>query len=123
MLDYQCTKIQQRPSVVFQSFVCLVGFLTFSSTNRLTILHAATHETERGDHDLSEPVTFILTPTQTVRVPVDLSRHTSPTKSPMNVVVDSTLNKQVGVEPGSGITVLAFMLCVLWVGLNMSSSQ
>ena len=43
-------------------FVCLVGFLTTSSTNRLyrgraprqerlTILRAATHETELGDHD------------------------------------------------------------------------
>ena len=43
-------------------FVCLVGFLTSSSTTRLyrgraprqerlTILRAATHETELGDHD------------------------------------------------------------------------
>ena len=40
-------------------FVCLVGFLTSSSTTmlyrgrvpRLTILRAATHETEWGDHD------------------------------------------------------------------------
>ena len=43
-------------------FVCLFGFLTFSSTTRLyrgrapgqeclTILRAATHETELGDHD------------------------------------------------------------------------
>ena len=43
-------------------FVCLFGFLTSSSTTRLyrgraprqerlTILHAATHETELGDHD------------------------------------------------------------------------
>ena len=48
-------------------FVCLVGFLTSSSTTRLyrgraprqeclTILRAATHETELGDHDLSQPV-------------------------------------------------------------------
>ena len=45
-----------------QLFVCLVGFLTSSSTTRLyrrraprqerlTILRAATHETELGDHD------------------------------------------------------------------------
>ena len=43
-------------------FVCLFGFLTSSSTTRLyrgraprqerlTILRAATHETELGDHD------------------------------------------------------------------------
>ena len=40
-------------------FVCLIGFLTSSSTTRLhrpkterlTILRAATHETELGDHD------------------------------------------------------------------------
>ena len=43
-------------------FVCLAGFLTSSSitrsiswtgpkTERLTILRAATHETELGDHD------------------------------------------------------------------------
>ena len=33
-------------------FVCLFGFLTSSlSTRRLTILRAATHETELGDHD------------------------------------------------------------------------
>ena len=47
---------------LFVLFVCLVGFLTSSSTTRLyrgraprqerlTILRAATHETELGDHD------------------------------------------------------------------------
>ena len=46
----------------FQELVCLFGFLTSSSTTRLyrgraprqerlTILRAATHETELGDHD------------------------------------------------------------------------
>ena len=46
----------------FVCFVCLFGFLTSSSTTRLyrgraprqerlTILRAATHETELGDHD------------------------------------------------------------------------
>ena len=48
--------------VTFCLFVCLFGFLTSSSTTRLyrgraprqerlTILRAATHETELGDHD------------------------------------------------------------------------
>ena len=49
-------------SRAFSGFVCLVGFLTSLSTTRLyrgraprqerlTILRAATHETELGDHD------------------------------------------------------------------------
>ena len=54
--------IAELPSGVFIFFVCLFGFLTSSSTTRLyrgraprqerlTILRAATHETELGDHD------------------------------------------------------------------------
>ena len=48
--------------MIMKRFVCLFGFLTSSSTTRLyrgrvprqerlTILRAATHETELGDHD------------------------------------------------------------------------
>ena len=60
---------------LFFVFVCLVGFLTSSSTSRLyrgraprqrlTILRAATHETELGDHDYHDGH-IILTPTQPV---------------------------------------------------------
>ena len=55
-------KKQVYSPVRFCLFVCLFGFLTSSSTTRLyrgraprqerlTILRAATHETELGDHD------------------------------------------------------------------------
>ena len=60
------------------AFFCLVGFLTSSSTTRLyrgraprqerlTILRAATHETELGDHDFCLSRSMIIqTPTQPV---------------------------------------------------------
>ena len=58
-------------------FVCLFGFLTSSSTTRLyrgrapkqerlTILRAATHETELGDHDFCLSRSHYTTPTQPV---------------------------------------------------------
>ena len=54
--------IKGQPGIRVGGFVCLFGFLTSSSTTRLyrgraprqerlTILRAATHETELGDHD------------------------------------------------------------------------
>ena len=62
LFHFQGSVIQNLAVVSVFVFVCLVGFLTSSSTTRLyrgraprqerlTILRAATHETELGDHD------------------------------------------------------------------------
>ena len=62
--DFECFRVITSVFLllIFFLFVCLFGFLTSSSTTRLyrgraprqerlTILRAATHETELGDHD------------------------------------------------------------------------
>ena len=60
--DALMLKLAREPHLRHSSLFCLFGFLTSSSTTRLyrgraprqerlTILRAATHETELGDHD------------------------------------------------------------------------
>ena len=61
-MSYEYCKVKEALYYLKALFVCLFGFLTSSSTTRLyrgraprqerlTILRAATHETELGDHD------------------------------------------------------------------------